>query len=443
MKIKNKIMIVCIIFMLLIYLFPLTSNARQYSLSGTDISIYFDDTEWYVFTRDNLLNNTELDELNISYDYLNNFMITNSVYLDAILFLSDSSDDYIESFVRINKIDEVNTLENVSREDLLKLAKGIANTANASDYDIYTNDYNFVELNYNSQGLFLNEYYTIINGYTYVITFQKPSSFTNYDYIDIKNIIDSIDFYIDPNLKNNDSQSTLFDWEEIGEEALIGGLVAIIFSIGSYIFNKDKDKNNSIKEKKYNNKETSSIWKTIGIIVLSFISSEMILMLILDDSIEGTAALLLTCVVTIPFYYLYSFIFRKKEIKKSENNENKIVWIKCKVCGKTIPYNNNETCEECNKKILERLELKKNVNKDIAPIKTTNKNEIAPVKNTSRASHICLSYENEKYDKKGDFDIRSEDVMLVKKEATIYCTNCGKEVDETWKHCKYCGKEIK
>lgn len=31
----------------------------------------------------------------------------------------------------------------------------------------------------------------------------------------------------------------------------------------------------------------------------------------------------------------------------------------------------------------------------------------------------------------------------IKKQDKIYCTNCGKEIDEEWKFCKNCGKEIK
>ena len=47
------------------------------------------------------------------------------------------------------------------------------------------------------------------------------------------------------------------------------------------------------------------------------------------------------------------FIRKLKEKNGEERSMN------CKVCGKQIPYNENGTCEECHKIILERIEAKK------------------------------------------------------------------------------------
>ena len=40
------------------------------------------------------------------------------------------------------------------------------------------------------------------------------------------------------------------------------------------------------------------------------------------------------------------------------NDVRKNSTIKCQVCNKEIPYNENGTCDECHKEILKRLELK-------------------------------------------------------------------------------------
>lgn len=62
------------------------------------------------------------------------------------------------------------------------------------------------------------------------------------------------------------------------------------------------------------------ILKGIGAFVLGIISSEMLLMIILGDSIEGTTALLLTFLVTIPFFALYFWLFTRRDKKKAEES---------------------------------------------------------------------------------------------------------------------------
>jgi len=62
-----------------------------------------------------------------------------------------------------------------------------------------------------------------------------------------------------------------------------------------------------------NHRKKSNIWKCIGIGFLSFISSEMLLMILLGDNIEGNLALLLVFIVTIPFFALYYCLFIKRQ----------------------------------------------------------------------------------------------------------------------------------
>ena len=76
--------------------------------------------------------------------------------------------------------------------------------------------------------------------------------------------------------------------------------------------------------------------------------------------------------------------------------------IECEVCGKEIPYNENGTCEECHKIIMDRLKKKEQQkeNDDIVD--------------------ISKKTDEDKTDKK-------------------FCTNCGKELKPEWKFCNYCG----
>lgn len=54
------------------------------------------------------------------------------------------------------------------------------------------------------------------------------------------------------------------------------------------------------------------------------VSGEMILMIILGNSVEGTVALLMTLISGIPFAALYTYLYRKNFIKKylSQNKKD-------------------------------------------------------------------------------------------------------------------------
>ena len=78
---------------------PMTAYARSYTVGETDLSISIDDTSWYVFTRNNIKNNSELGDLGVTYDYMYDLMHENEIFLDAIVFYEDS-DEYLELFLR-------------------------------------------------------------------------------------------------------------------------------------------------------------------------------------------------------------------------------------------------------------------------------------------------------------------------------------------------------
>lgn len=94
---------------------------------------------------------------------------------------------------------------------------------------------------------------------------------------------------------------------------------------------------------------------------------------------------------------------KEKYTKIIEKGKIENTTIECKVCGKEIPYNENGTCEECHKKIMDRLKKKEE------PKERDN-----IVNNT--------------------FEKKDEDKMDIK-----FCTNCGKEIKPEWKFCNYCG----
>ena len=83
----------------------------------------------------------------------------------------------------------------------------------------------------------------------------------------------------------------------------------------------DEPISKSQAEKTQKRKNTGiNILKGIGALLLSIISSEMLLMVIVGDSVEGSTALLLMFLVAIPFFVLYFWLFTRRSKKKEQSS---------------------------------------------------------------------------------------------------------------------------
>ena len=97
-----------------------TASAKTYNLGETDMSVSVDDTTWYVFTRENIMNNPELDELGIDYQTMYSILHNNEAYMDAILYYEDGQ--YIELIVRKRTLDTgITNLSGYDDEFVLEL----------------------------------------------------------------------------------------------------------------------------------------------------------------------------------------------------------------------------------------------------------------------------------------------------------------------------------
>ncbi len=220
-----------------IFILPLNVFAQSYSLK--DLSINVDDSTWYVFTRDNIQGNDELDELGISYDYISNFMNTNDVYMDACQFDENDTNNNIELFVTIKKVNNVNNLHTYSSSDINDLGKSLMDKVNADTFDVYSvKKFKYIHVKYydSVNGFNIDEYYTVINGYGYTILAQKNNSFSNSEEYELKEIVDSTSFNVNSAYEKNSSNSSIW------EKALVGAISAGIIGGLSAIFNKNKKK---------------------------------------------------------------------------------------------------------------------------------------------------------------------------------------------------------
>ena len=115
---------------------PVTVYAETYQISDTDLSIQFDNSIWYVFTRDNIENNPELEELGVSYEDMCNILNNNNAYMDSVLYYDDG--DYIELFVRKTaQTSGMANLSNYSDGKVTELAAALAK-GKMQRYTLYT-----------------------------------------------------------------------------------------------------------------------------------------------------------------------------------------------------------------------------------------------------------------------------------------------------------------
>ena len=221
---KKRFQFLFVNFLLFLALFPTLTFASRYYLEETDVSLLLNDETWYVFTRGNIKNNAELEELGITYDYLSNFMEGYSVYLDAVNFSSDL-ERTVELFVRKKSGNKIDNLSTYSKSDMKVLVEELAKKQNSPISEIYENDYKFIYLEYQDSSYHLLEYYTVINNDAYTVTAQKENDFTEDEKEEIREIVDSMIFESDsPTQEETDS----WEIEPIIIGAIIGAIVGLI-----------------------------------------------------------------------------------------------------------------------------------------------------------------------------------------------------------------------
>lgn len=227
---KRGILLIAVI-VCLTMLLPITLYAKGYEVEETDLSIEIDETYWYVFTRGNIHNNSELDDLGIEYEYMKQLFEKNAIYLDASVFYDDGN--YIELFLIKKDFDGIWNLSSNKDEDVLLLAEAVAKKCNANDFGIYKSEYKFMRVEYIDNGMYICEYSTVINGESYILSFQAPSPYDYSEYEEMERIVDSVEFDIK-------RETNISLWSQILEKAIIGAVVAAIFSGFAMIFVKNK-----------------------------------------------------------------------------------------------------------------------------------------------------------------------------------------------------------
>lgn len=237
---KRIISIFLSVVLCVLALLPVAAHAQTFTLSDTDLRIDVDDSMWYVFTRDNIENNPEMEELGITYESIYDILYENQAYMDAVLVYDDGG--FMEFFVRKKALDSgVANLSNYEDDEVQVLGKELAKKLGSETFSLYENQYKYVKLDYFDQnaGYYICEYITVVNKDNYTFTFQAPAPFTDWEYEEIKKIVDSAVFDVDPSIKEETGSS---GFERIVVRTIAGGTVGGVAGLMIALVNKKKKK---------------------------------------------------------------------------------------------------------------------------------------------------------------------------------------------------------
>lgn len=239
-------------FALLLLFIPSFVFAESYDVDEY-LKLDFDD-DWYVFTKSNIKDNKELEELGVSEEYMENLFKSSNVVVDAILFEEDNNDTK-EVFVRTTETEDLYNLNYNTDSYINEFADGFISSVKEQGIEVVnsnvykSNNNTYVYLEYSDSNLNVIEYFTVVNGNGYAIQAQKTNSFTESEKDSFKEIIDKASFKIVKQEKDDDN-----DKEQEKENnkssnyvtniivgAVIGALVGALYGL---IYTKIKAKKN-------------------------------------------------------------------------------------------------------------------------------------------------------------------------------------------------------
>lgn len=212
------------VFSLLAILFmPLVVSADTIDVDSADLSLEIPDS-WYIFTRDNLDNNPDLEELELTEDYVMDYFLEYSIYVNAF----DADYDF---YAYMSYTEDVGSLPDYYDFELEEVAKDLMNQYGASSYEIYDNDYKYIRIEYTSNDYYIIDYYTIIDDQSYIFSIQKLEELTNEDRDLMEDIVDSIHF---DNYVDEDSNELMI--------VIAGVSIVVVLMLVVFIVSKVKDK---------------------------------------------------------------------------------------------------------------------------------------------------------------------------------------------------------
>ena len=228
----KKSLRICLVAVLVCLMLPLQIlvGAQKYQMEDTDIHITVDDTMWYVFTRDNLQDNPELEELGLTQEQMLESMQEYDAYMDALLIYDDGQ--FMELFVMKKAVDTgIVNLSNYDEDHVMELAEELAKKHGADRYSTYESRYKFAKTEFYDEelALYVCQYVTIVNKEIYTIKFQSEAMFSDWEHEQMQAIVNSIQFDVDTTLKEEIQESST--WIRVIIGGVAGGIVGLIVAL--------------------------------------------------------------------------------------------------------------------------------------------------------------------------------------------------------------------
>ena len=183
-----------LLFVIFSFIFIGSVNAKEYKIN--DMTVRVDESFWNVYTKDNLEG--------VSEDIKDEFKRD-----DTCLYAKSKMNDY-EFTIASRDIDTVTNLNNLNDDDKKSFLNGFETEFKKyfDDYELknyksgwFINDYSYINVSFDVQGIYLNLYTTIVNGKQYDIIYYNNDS-TKYENIDFEvEIIEQTYFDVDESME--------------------------------------------------------------------------------------------------------------------------------------------------------------------------------------------------------------------------------------------------
>ena len=159
-----------ILFLIIMLFVPTFVFAKEYEISDINLKLETKD-DVIVLTRDNLDDNSDMAKLNITKDYMEKLMNTNNIYMDII----KNNLSYEVLVVSPETRLKFNNLSNASDEMLNDLKSELIKKTGTEVSNIYKANHNYILVDYfdSKTGLYILNYYTVVNARGYNFQLQK------------------------------------------------------------------------------------------------------------------------------------------------------------------------------------------------------------------------------------------------------------------------------
>lgn len=182
----KKLLFVVVLFLLC----PVIVFGENFEIKEYGITMSFD-KNWDVFTRESDRNDYFLVKYDLDYDFLQNSLKRDMIYLYAINEIGN--DTKIELFIMTNG-NKADAARPMNLEEFKEYASLLVEKKGVENYEIYESNYKYITYDYvdDDEKLYFIDYALFLDYRCYFFTFRKEESFKDEEIAQIENVIDSI-----------------------------------------------------------------------------------------------------------------------------------------------------------------------------------------------------------------------------------------------------------